>query len=72
MECLRCHTTFDTSRAEQNAAVFGGNLLACPHCGQPYSVKRRIEICIDPLDNISRDEDDWGNKIHRFVTLPRQ
>jgi ribosomal protein S14 len=63
---------FDTSLVERNAEVYGANLLACPHCGQPYSVTRKIEICIAPLNNISRDEDDWGNKIRRFITLPKQ
>lgn len=64
MKCLRCNKPFSTDQAERNAEVYGANLLACPHCGQAYSVKRKIEICISPT-NTSRDEDDWGNKISK-------
>lgn len=66
MICLRCSKPFSTDQAERNAEVFGGNLLACPHCGQAYRVKRRIEIDIS-LINTSRNEDDWGNEIHQFT-----
>ena len=69
MICLRCKKPFDTDQAVRNAKVHGGNLLACPHCGQAYNVERKIEININPISTW-RDEDDWGNKIHKFTAPP--
>lgn len=66
MQCLRCSKPFSTDQAERNAEVFGGNLLACPHCGQAYNVERKIEINITPITTW-RDEDDWGNEIRQFT-----
>ena len=63
MECVRCHKVFSTDRAERNAEVYGGNVLACPYCGQPYSVTREVKIHVEPILFTSKEEDDWGNKI---------
>lgn len=66
MECQRCHKDFSTIVAENNVETYGDTkVVACPHCGQAYSVRRIIQIGIKPCI-VDAEEDDWGRKIKHY------